>query len=84
MRWAVSTGLVKPLSLNDRMGWQQKARLTRETRAAVGWHTLALKVGAHLRCAGGLGGRLRTLTSALRRDPEAAGNPARHSFWSSP
>ena len=43
----MSTGLVKPLSLNDRMGWQQKARLTRETRAAVGWHTLALKVGAH-------------------------------------
>lgn len=48
-------------------------------------HTvLAVKVGAHLRCAGGLGGRLRTLTAALRRDPEAAGNPARHSFWSSP
>ena len=48
-------------------------------------HTvLAVKVGAHRRCAGGLSGRLRTLTAALRRDPEAAGNPARHFSWSSP
>lgn len=44
--WRLSTGLTRPLSLNDRMAWPVKARLTRGVRNAVAAHARALKVPA--------------------------------------
>ncbi len=44
-RWTVSTGLITPLSLNDRMHWAQKARITRQVRATVAWNAVSLKIG---------------------------------------
>lgn len=42
--WRLSTGLDRPLSLNDRMAWPVKARATREVRQAVAAHARALRV----------------------------------------
>lgn len=46
-RWILSTGLIKPLSLNDRMHWAQKARITRQVRSTVAWNATSLVMGRH-------------------------------------
>lgn len=43
-RWRLTTGLVKPLSLNDRMHWAVKAKATREVRESVWAAARALRV----------------------------------------
>jgi crossover junction endodeoxyribonuclease RusA len=42
--WRISTGLTKPLSLNDRLGWHQKARQTRAIRSQTAWNARALRI----------------------------------------
>lgn len=44
MIWYLPTGLVKPLSLNDRDHWAVKARKNREVRSAVALAARAMKV----------------------------------------
>lgn len=43
-RWTIATGVTKPLSLNDRMHWAQKARITRQVRSTVAWNAMSMRV----------------------------------------